>query len=189
MKFSIITPTILRPSLVACIESVTRQTHQDWEHLIRIDRNADAPSLPSADERRIYSLCMDEHHNFGNTCRHDVWVHATGDYLVMLDDDNVLAYPDVLRDLATALEFMAFPDWAIFPIMRHGHRFFNDPPGLCMTDTANVVVKREIGRWPDMPDYTADGHWVEALKREHPNYASFPNVAPIVVMETSGRGE
>jgi hypothetical protein len=80
------------------------------------------------------------------------------------------------------------PDWAIFPIHRHGSYFFNDPPGLCMTDTLNVVVKREIGRWPDIQAREADGHFVEALKASHPNYASFPHFRPIGVMEYSSNG-
>jgi hypothetical protein len=106
--------------------------------------------------------------------------------LIHLDDDNFIADDRVLQDLSMILDGCD-EYWAIVPIMRHGRKFFNDPPGLCMTDTANVVVKREIGRWPDIPDYTADGHWVEGLKAKYP-YAAYPDMRPIVVMENSSEG-
>jgi glycosyltransferase involved in cell wall biosynthesis len=167
MKLSIITPTIARPSLARCRESVQSQTFTDWEHIVVVD--------------------SPRSNNFGNTPRHNGWREATGDWVFYLDDDNYLAHPNALRDVAEALEGIQ-EQWAIFPIMRHGSRFFNDPPGLCMTDTANMVIRREIARWPNIPDYTADGILCEQLRTKYP-YAAFPNVSPIVVMEKSSEGK
>jgi hypothetical protein len=142
------------------------------------------------EQRRIFQ-CLVEHCNSGNTCRYDAWEHTLPDsWLVMLDDDNTLADSNILADIASALELAGRPDWATFPILRFGGKFFNDPPGLCLSDTLNVVVKREIGRWPNINDYTADGIWVEALKA-HPEYTfkAFPEFRPIGVMLQQGRGE
>ncbi len=189
-KFTIITPTLQRDSLVQCCASIDSQTFTDWEHLVRIDRlPTDYPLLNRCmHANRIFSVCEVEHHNYGNTCRHEVWEDATGEWLLYIDDDNMLADPHALSDLAFMLDGCP-TDWAIIPMLRHGSLFFNDPPGLCMTDTGNVVVKREIGRWPNMPDYTADGHWVEALKASHPKFARFPDLRPIIVMPKSSEGK
>lgn len=168
MRFSIITPTLNRPSLESCIESVKAQTFKDWEHIIEVD------------EPRT--------NNFGNTPRHRAWTRATGEYVLYLDDDNTLSHPQALNDIDFFLMSSNDPDWAIFPIMRHGMSFFNDPPGNCRTDTANMVIRREIAQWPDGPEYTMDGIFCEQLKSKY-SYAAFPDVTPIVVMEKSGMGK
>lgn len=190
--FTVITPTLQRDSLKRTCASIDEQTFSGWEHIVMIDNDlahANRDTFGLASEKRIVTECGVRHNNYGNTCRHIAWGIAVGNYAMYLDDDNYLAYNNVLCDIARYLEGANFPDWAVFPIMRHGSVFFNDPPGLCMTDTANVVVRREIGRWPDGPEYTMDGIWVEALKRDYPKYAAFPDVVPIVVMETSGQGQ
>lgn len=190
--FSILTPSLQRESLLRCCESVNKQTFVgQWEHIIFLDVAEINEKMFCAIQhpnRRVMQ-CDFPHRNYGNTCRGKAWDHATGEYLVMLDDDNALYDDKVLEDIHAALNGPLFdpPDWAIFPIHRHGQIFFHDPPGLCMTDTANVVVKREIGRWPDIPDYTADGHWVEGLKK-YP-YLAFPAFRPIVFMPKSSEGK
>jgi hypothetical protein len=115
------------------------------------------------------------------------WKYAKGDYLLGCDDDNSLYTDHALADIAAALESAALPAFAIFPIHRHGRWFFHDPPGTCMTDTMNVVARREIGRWPDIVTREADGHWVERMKLNH-NYVVFPDVEPIGMMEKSSDG-
>ena len=140
--------------------------------------------------RRRVMQCDYPHRNYGNTCRHKAWAYATGEYLLGLDDDNALYDNSVLESIHKHLNGPLFgkPDWAIFPIHRHGQIFFHDPPGLCMTDTANVVVRREIGRWPDGPEYTMDGVWVDQLKANYP-YLAFPAHRPIVYMPKSSEGK
>lgn len=190
--FTVITPTLQRDSLKRTCASIDEQTFSGWEHIVMIDNdlaNSYHNTTGLGKEKRIIAECGVRHSNFGNTCRHNAWAMATGNYVMYLDDDNYLAHGNVLLDIAVYLQAENLPDWAVFPIMRHGSIFFNDPPRICMTDTANIVVKREIGRWPDGPEYTMDGIWVEALKRDYPKYAVFPDVAPIVVMETSGQGQ
>lgn len=189
MTFSIITPTIQRESLVRCCESVSNQTYTRWEHLVQIDRMSINLALIGSvmHPQRTISPCFAEHRNYGNTCRHMAWEGCTGDYLLYLDDDNYLADENVLSDLAAAL--VDRPDYACFPIMRFGQRFFDPNPRSCHADTANIVVKREYGRWPDRPEYTADGFWIDAM-RSDPSLVleSFPDFRPIVIMPQQGKG-
>jgi glycosyltransferase involved in cell wall biosynthesis len=193
MKISIITPTIQRQSLIRCCESVDAQTFSNWEHVIMVDcEEFDRLLIEKIEETpsRVIYKCPIPHNNYGNTCRHNAWTLATGDWVLYLDCDNFLSHPDVLSKIASSIESNVFftPQWAIFPIARHGHRFFSDPPGLCKTDTANMVIRREIAQWPDGPEYTMDGIFCENLLKSYP-YAAFPSVNPIVVMEASNLGK
>jgi len=97
-----------------------------------------------------------------------------------------LADEKILEDLSIALEQAGNPQWGIFPILRHGQRFYFNPPQPCYVDTGNVVVRREVGRWPDIPDYCSDAVWVEGLK-QYP-FAAFPDSRPIMVMPDSSFG-
>ena len=188
VKISIVTPTIQRDSLCRCCESVDVQSYSEWEHIVMVDSevaNYDLWDKVEHENRRVL-WCVEPHRNFGNTCRHNAWLYTTGDWIIHLDDDNYLADPHILGDLAVTLS--TIPYWAIFPILRHGYRFFYDPPGNCYVDTANMVIRREIAQWPDGPEYTMDGLFCEELKSKY-SYVTFPDFRPIVVMEVSNRGE
>lgn len=185
-RFTVITPTLLRESLMAACNSLDGQSFTDWQHVICVDGVNGSFPFPEPGKRDLM-FCHMRHNNFGNTCRFLAWEQALGDYILHLDDDNTLLDEHVLRDIDAALRSAGDPPWALFPILRHGQRFFTDPPRSCHVDTANVVVKREIGRWPNRDEYTADGIWVEALVRDHP-YVAFPGFRPIVVMPQSSLG-
>lgn len=167
MKFSIITASIDRPSLAACKESVAMQTYQDREHIIMLD-------LPPTGD-------------FGNSARHQAWEQATGDYVIILDDDNFFARSDALSDVAACLMAENYPDWAIFPILRFGQRFCCLPPGNCRTDSANMVIKHEIAQWPNGLEYTMDGLFCEQLKAKFA-YSAFPHISPIINVPVQGKG-
>lgn len=189
MKFTIISPTIQRPSLLRCCESVSVQTHQSFEHIVQVDCAEYDMALITAieeDPRRAIYKCPVSHKNFGNTCRGLAWMVATGDWVLHLDCDNYLADDHVLEDLAAALVDVE-EKWAIFPILRFGQRFFYDPPGCCSVDTLNMVIRREVAQWPDGSEYAMDGLFCEQLKARHP-WKSFPSFRPIGVMESSGNG-
>jgi len=192
--FTIITPTLQRDSLVRCCESMDAQTYGDWQHIVMVDdehKNRDlCIRIKQNDEtgRRWVHDCGMRHANYGNTCRHEAWAGALGEWIWYVDDDNYIYDHETLSSIAAELSVL--PEdikFCIFPIMRHGRRFFNDPPGLCMTDTLNFIVRRKVGRWPDIEAREADGHFIESLKKEY-RYASFPNHKPIGVMEYSSNG-
>jgi len=184
MKFTIITPTLQRESLIRTCQSVDAQTFQDWEHIIMVDCPTMNDELlnPLIHLNRTFIHCKEPHKNFGNTCRYNAWDYANGEYILYLDDDNFLMDDKILEDIAPLLK----GSWTLFPILRYGAHFYNDPPRLCQTDSANFIVKKEFGRWMNIPDYEADGLLVEALK-QYP-YQAFPNFRPIVNMQESRRG-
>jgi len=181
----------MRESLVRCCESVDAQTFaEEWEHIIAVDSDTLGEVLLKRIEhsQRIVFTCGKKFGNYGNHARWMAWGYATGDFLIGLDDDNFLAHPNALQDIHDALESpRPYPAWALFPIMRHGSKFLLEPPGMCMTDTANMVIRREYGRWPDIEAREADGVLAERLKAEYP-YVSFPQLNPIIVMEKSSDG-
>ena len=181
MKFSIITPTILRHSLIRCCASVDAQTFRDFEHIVMVDTEitSDILSKIMHPQRFIYR-CLIPHRNWGHGCRHDAWSIAKGEYLYSLDDDNFLAHPGALERLSTVTG-----PWAIFPILRYGERFLHDPPGRTKTDTGSFIYKKELGAWPDLNRYDADGVFVEEVLMKHP-YDLFAIDDPIMVMEESG---
>lgn len=189
--FSIVTPTLQRDSLRRTCESIDAQTFQSWEHIVIVDAegiDANRNIFGSPTRKRWVMECGVRHNNFGNTCRHNAWAETTGSYLIYCDDDNYFAHPNVLTDIYTELGLLDNDyDWALFPIHRHGFVFLMDPPGMCMTDTANMVIKREFARWPDTPVREADGMLAEKLKASHP-YVAFPNCPPIIIMEKSSNG-
>ncbi len=186
MKFTIITPTLQRTSLVRACDSVDSQSFSDWQHIVMVDRaKLDRALLARIQHpQRSVVKCGVPHHNYGNTCRHNAWIFARGDYCLMLDDDNYLTDDRILEDIAANLEDR--PHWALFPILRRGKLFFHDPPGLKVTDTANVVARREIARWPDILEYAADARWIEGLKA-YP-HKSLPDFRPIVDMPVQSKG-
>lgn len=189
--FSIITPTLQRESLITCCNSVRAQSFDSWEMLIQCDSQKGDMGLwdriPLSEGIYLH-VCGMRHHNFGNTCRHLAWKWASGKYVIHLDDDNFLADTASMQRIHDALSGSSFPKVGIFPIVRHGWYFFNDPPGLCRTDTANFVLERSIAQWPDRPEYTLDGIFIEQLVAEH-GYVAFPNVPPIINVPVSSRGE
>ena len=177
-RYSIITPTILRPSLVQTCESVDNQVCTDWEHIVAVDGIEESvPEEIIHDQRKII-YCTTPHKNWGNTCRHDAWKYATGEYVYYLDDDNILADDRVLEDLKIVKD-----DWAIFPIIKKkwGGMHFFCPPMRGFTDAGSILVKREIGRYPNSPDYDADGQLVEQLRATHPYRALL--FRPLMVKE------
>lgn len=188
MRFSIITPTLNRESLVRCCDSLDKQTFNDWEHLVCSDgdvRNEEMQEKIQHPQRRLFAAGPTR--KWGNFQRWLMWEFASGSYIIYCDDDNEFFHEGALADIDRCLSSAGDPDFSLFPIYRHGRLFFNDPPGMCMTDTANICIKREIGRWPNVPTREADGLLAEYLKANY-TYSAFPNVAPIILMEKSSDG-
>jgi hypothetical protein len=165
------------------------QTQSDWEHLIVVDMPSDSltkdhrkvlASIPSK-QNRSHFYCDKKHSNYGHTCRHQIWGHAKGDYILYIDDDDYFADRGSLGVLDSVTE-----PWAVFPILRHGRVFFNLPPGLEKTGTGMFMHRKEIGRWPDSDLYEADGLFVEELKQRH-KYQVVDSM-PVVVQPKSSFG-
>jgi len=98
---SVITPTCGRlETLNEAIASVDAQSYPHWEHVIVSDGHFPAVQQLQASnrelQRRFFSTPAIRH--FGNHQRNVGIFHARGEYLVFLDDDNVL-YPDALATM------------------------------------------------------------------------------------------
>ena len=200
MRYTIITPTLCRESLLKTCESIDQQTDGDWEHLISVDVplivNKTARDLVDRipkDQRRHIHRCGMAHRNFGNACRAAMWEKASGDYCYFLDDDNYLADRDVLSRLRAVTG-----EWAIVPILRHGVVFYNDPPEFSKLDTANMLIRAQHARWPNIPAgdlvtgmnpaYPADWKLAERLLQQKIPYQAFPEMRPVAVMEKANWG-
>jgi glycosyltransferase involved in cell wall biosynthesis len=189
VRYSIITPTILRPTLQRLIASIDAQTETDWEHIIMVDKplvfDKQAASIVESypkDPRRKFNRCGRAHKNYGNTCRWNAFDKASGDYIIYLDDDDYLADDRVFETLNSVKA-----PWAIFPVMRCGQYWFKEPPGMCQTGSGMFIYKRELGlRYPDTYAYTADGELVEQLK-QHPYQAVTDR--PLMIYEKRGLGK
>jgi O-antigen biosynthesis protein len=180
MRYTIITPTILRSSLLIACESVNNQTCKDWEHIVIVDCDMSSDIIEKiAHPQRRLLRCNEAHRDWGHTCVHNVWIEAKGDYVYRLDDDNYLADKNVLEDL----KIVTLP-WAIFPILRLGKRFFYDPPGIKKTDSGSFLVRRDVARFPGLSRYDADGVFVEELEKKYP-YQSLGDMRPLMVMPSS----
>ncbi len=189
MRYTIITPTICRDSLLRLCRSVDSQSQSDWEHLIVVDlpryrltrkqRNIIASVSPK--ENRSFHYCDRRHNNYGHTCRYQAWERAQGDFILYLDDDDYLADQDVLKTLDCVTE-----PWAVFPVLRHGSLFFDLPPRIGSTGTGMFIHKKETGRWPDSDFYEADGSFVEGLRQRY--VYQVVNSRPMVIQPTSSCG-
>jgi O-antigen biosynthesis protein len=176
MRYTILTPTILRPSLLRACQSVDSQTCKDYHHIVIVDSEiSDDLIAKIAHPQRTVVRCDKPHNDWGHTCCHQAWALATGDYVLRLDDDNYLADDNVLEDLKVVDK-----PWAIFPITRFGERFFNDPPGVRKTDSGSILVRRDAGPWPALSQYDTDGIFVVELLGKHP-YQALPDSRPLMI--------
>ena len=94
--FTIITPTMLRPSLIDTCRRIETQTYNRWQHLVAIDgstQRCNTGTVKAIDQiehrKREIFHCESSHRNYGNTCRSEMFCHVKGDYLLYLDDDDV----------------------------------------------------------------------------------------------------
>jgi len=182
VRYTIITPTLLRPHLAQACWSVNFQRERSWEHIVMVDtdhRDDDLLAKIAHPQRRIY-YCERPHHDMGNTCRHDAWAHARGDYLYYLDDDNYLS-ETALADMRAVTA-----PWALVPIFGLDGYYFSNTPRVGTTDTGNMLIRRDIGRWKAGPEYAADGMLAEGL-RLYPRQ-TFPAMRPVLHMPTANKG-
>ena len=80
MRYSLLTPTILRESLVRLCASIDAQTSNDWEHVVVVDTPLVNDVLSRISHpRRVVLRCDHQHGDWGHHCRHNVWPTLTGD--------------------------------------------------------------------------------------------------------------
>ncbi len=167
--FTIITPTILRASLVEACASIDLQRYPHWQHLVVVDApEHDLSAEQSAlldkikhPQRQIY-YCAVSHQNYGNTCRSEMFRYVRGDYVLYLDDDDVYL-GEVFQTLNQEISDEV---WGVFPIERFGELFLNLPPRINHTSSLQFFSK-PLYPWPNNGAYAADGELIELLRDTH----------------------
>ena len=109
-SFSIITPTISRPTLARALLSVARQIGPYDEHIVIGDGPQPEAQKMALEYRHTRYLQTPKTGGFGATQRDAGVLDAVGDYLIFLDDDDVL----VDGILSTAREIVAATPGALF---------------------------------------------------------------------------
>lgn len=174
MKFTIITPTILRDTLDRTCRSIEEGTHTDWQHIVIIDKPLDKPLFPRhlLHPRREWIMCGIRHNNRGNWCRHSAYPLIKGDYVLYLDDDDYY-----VNDCLAVLNYSIFgEDWGVFPTELHGNYLFRHVPGLCNTASCQwyhkPVIKGVQMRWPGpLSEAGQDGRLVDlAMELSQPAF-------------------
>jgi glycosyltransferase involved in cell wall biosynthesis len=190
MRYSLITPTIVRPTLKMLCDTINAQLEKDWEHIILVDYPEE--SLSDEKKHRLTTIshpqryivyCEENHADYGHTCRYNAWDMVKGEYIFYVDDDDHFHNPVSLGKLNIVQK-----DWAIFPVQREGRRFFNIPPGIAKTGTGMFIHKKSIGRWPKRKDYEADGHFVCELMDNY-EYETIHSGDPLIVQPRSNYGK
>ena len=88
--FSVITPTIGRPTLARALVSVARQCGPYDEHIVIGDGPQPAAQATALEYRHTRYIETPTTGGFGAVQRDAGIAQATGDYLIFLDDDDVL---------------------------------------------------------------------------------------------------
>jgi glycosyltransferase involved in cell wall biosynthesis len=210
LRYSIITPTLGRESLIKTCESVTNQTNPDWEHIVMIDvplivnkqAAAIVESIPK-DPRRKFIRCGKQHKDYGNTCRWNAWERASGIFCIYIDDDDMYADNEVLETLNQVTA-----PWATFPTMRWGAFYSVDPPGFNRSGSGMFIHRREIGRYPCKEHCEIHQEFMKKAKKEFPHhdllyaadgllaqylYENYPyqrlECRPLTIYQKSNKGE
>jgi len=159
---SFITPTFNRdPKIVnRCINSVHLQTNCSWEHLICSHGKEELPVkalVNAADERTRYFFTGERRENdYGSYARNFVLDKALGDFIVFLEDDNII-HPDYLKTMTDRLLDDSDVDFAICRIAHFGplnetvagkppQVLTGIPPKKYLIDTLQVMVKRDFAK-------------------------------------------
>ena len=168
-RVTIITATYNRPEkLREAIESVRAQTYPHWEQIIVSDGpdpRVDA-LVASYGDARIRAFHTRRFAVMGNYQRNAALRHATGEYVLYLDDDNVI-YPACLE---TMVGGFAGEDvgYVVCPI-HYGTGVMSPTPSFRHEeiDLLNYMVRRSLVErvWGQTVRYSADYLLVRAVSR------------------------
>ena len=174
MRYSIITPSLARPSLVKLCVSLDNQTNKDWEHIVSLDyepstlgpvRQATIAAITHP-QRRVLVLPGYSGHG-GNHHRHALHTEAQGDYIMYWDDDNYVIDDWVLDELKVVTK-----PWAIYPLLFQSKDYYMQFPlrvGGC--DGNQIMVSRKLlPPYLNLPGYDTDGVYIKQLEALCPDF-------------------
>lgn len=197
MKLSVITPTIGRDSLYKTCLSVDNlqivYPAAEVEHIIIVDDPHIQPLVPAKTYRTVYNLA-NKSNNYGNTPKHIGWEHATGDFMMYLDDDDYFIFRgNNIQDLYKNMEDSKTKGllWGTFPAMRMGEYWNNQPPmpGRTMSNQfyhAKYDKDEKPIRFPNEEGYAKDGEFIDGLQESYAFNILYGE--PIVEVPQIGQG-
>jgi len=192
---SIITPTFKRdPRVVSrCLDCVRLQTLQDIEQLVCSDGSNEqevATLVGSLGDARITYQHTEgkKPGDFGNVVRSEMLKKARGEFVLFLDDDNIIL-PHYLERMVRELRETPGTDFAVCRVVHFGplkEDVLGAPPKVITgipvklhhVDPLQILVRREamldIG-WDTERGYLADGVTLERLGDKY-KYVEVPEV-------------
>ena len=189
MRYTFITPTLVRDTLKRLCDSIDSQTNTDWEHIVVIDcilseHQKEIIQSIAPNPRRQFVTCTTKHvKDYGNAARRQAFDLAQGDYILDIDDDDYYADDKVLDTLMKVTAV-----WAVFPVQAYGVRCHPKKPGIGLTGSAMFMYRRDTGlKFPDNASYSADGQLVEQLKSAYP-YQSLDDERELVIYPKGNQG-
>ena len=190
--FSIITPTIGRPSLLKTCETINNQTCSDWEHLVIYDGpecEVDVFKQIAHPQRRIL-FSGRNFGDYGHSIRYFAWELTTYDRLMYIDDDDCYH----LECLKTVKEVID-PEinFIFFPALRMGELFMNLPPRRNFTVSCQYVhTKRDLDgapiRFPP-GGHDTDSRWIGQMAEKYPYQVIDTNGCPLVYVDMKSDGK
>lgn len=201
-KFAIITPTLLRSSLVRACDSVDDMFYESYLHIIVVDKKAigenykDRELLLKKLQRKnriilIHSKSDADLNDYGNSARNFAYDYIYNcDYILYLDDDDYYL-GNALARLNEAIGNLGYIEAFYFPCQRFGSIFFNHPPAVCKTTSNQWGIKPEINgekmQWPKAQGYLSDGEFLEWCKTKA-NFLRL-NTEPLVCVDEMNSGK
>lgn len=172
IKISVIIPTYNRlDALTECIESVIKQNYQNLEILVCHDGPSEMfDSYKFDDDRVFYYHTETKENKYGTHQRNMLLKKVTGDYVLYLDDDNIL-YPDYFEKMISNIE----QNTAMLICRIH----FNDSTWVnlvlpredkiipCQIDSLNVLIRSDIAtkiEWDSM-DIGHDHRYIQSCEK------------------------
>jgi glycosyltransferase involved in cell wall biosynthesis len=116
---SVVIPTKNRAQLLLpAVHSILNQTYENWELIIVDDHSTDDTALKLENllkaDKRIRFYIRSGQACGAPTCRNEGFYKASGDYVIFLDSDDLLA-PFCLSERVRVMEENADLDFAVFP--------------------------------------------------------------------------
>ena len=188
VKITIITPTYNRPNSVIqrCIDSVKNQTFKDYEHIICSDGHEDRVKelVEKQNDNKLHYFSKKRTGKYGNMIRDTCLEVSHGDYVVFVDDDNII-FPKYLEVMYNSLKNSGEDvGFAVCDILHNGplHQSIGKPPMILTgipikvrnIDTLQVMFKKKalinVGGWLSDKDYLADGYTLENINKFYKFY-------------------
>lgn len=173
--FTIITPTYNREEkiLKRCLDSIDGQTYTKWKHLIIVDNieiNLSQELIDNYSSERRQFICLGRNSNdYGNSPRQLGIELADSDFIVFVDDDNVI-FPNYLSVFASQNKDLSICQIIhLGPLPQHlcppPKILDGNPPILQNIDTLQICVRTELMKkygWINR-GYLADGYTIQNL--------------------------